>query len=260
MLDRFNVVLCSSFARDRNRNFCCDAHRMCREDEDAIAEPCSVAHIVRHQQRCQGATVNQRNELVSQMGGEGFVQRCQRLIENEYVWINCKGACKCNAPGQPERKFVRIVSAMLSQLQNGEEGGESCFVDLLHHEPHIVFDRSPWKKPRFLKHHSDPGTERTIDVPAIVAIQAGNDPQHCCLAAARRTYECRDLTSAEREVDIAQDFQPPASGCHKELLIDFDLKQRAAASGMHVFQRVAPETFRSSSQRQRKPGHTQGYG
>ena len=89
---------------------------------------------------------------------------------------------------------------MCVQFQNCEQCGKLRFIGQRRGQPHIFFDRPPGQQPRLLEHHADPRAGRTRNAPLIIAVEAGENPQHGALAAAGGTDEDANLSGAERKV------------------------------------------------------------
>ena len=64
---------------------------------------------------------DQGGDLVAQAGGEGIVERCQRLVEDEEIRLDGEGAGERDAAGEAERQFAGEMAAMCGQFQNGEQ-------------------------------------------------------------------------------------------------------------------------------------------
>jgi hypothetical protein len=85
---------------------------------------------------------------------------------------------------------------------------------------------------------------RERNVAVEIAVESRDDPQQRGLAAAGRPDQRGDLPAEEAERKLAEHLELAAGGSAKRLLFDVDVKPASGASGRHVVQAAAPETFR----------------
>jgi len=75
-------------------------------------------------------------------------------------------------------------------------------------------------------------------------VEACENPEHGALAAAGRTDEHANLSSAERKADVGEHVVPFARRVLVLLACDVDLKPHGAATGIAGLQKAAPTRFR----------------
>jgi hypothetical protein len=101
--DRSNLGFPSRAARCGDWQVGENPRRSWRQQEHAVTEPNRVVNVVGNQQGHHGTAVHQHGYLFAQASGEGFVERCQRLVENEEIRLNCERAGERDAPGEAKR-------------------------------------------------------------------------------------------------------------------------------------------------------------
>ena len=77
-----------------------------------------------------------------------------------------------------------------------------------------------------------------------IPVEPRDDPQQRGLPAAGGPDQRGDLPAAEAERKLAEHLHLPAGGSTKRLLLYVDVKPASDASGRHIVQAAAPETFR----------------
>ena len=184
-------------------------------------------------------------KFVAQLGRQRIIQGHERLVEQEQFRLHRKGARHGDATRQPEREFARIMQAMLGKLENVKQCHKCGFGYSWGDQTDVVLDRSPRKQPRFLKYHGKPAALGRDDSAVIVHVDAGDDPQHCRLAAARRAHEHADFPAGQRKGDVAEHLKRLA-GRQRIGFADYaNVKQFGAANVTRVVQWVAPPGFQS---------------
>ena len=95
-----------------------------------------------NQQGHHGTAVHQHGNLFAQASGEGFVERCQRFVENEEIRLDCERAGERDAPGEAKRQLAReMVSSTLTDsdgrftLSGIRPGTRWVVVRKIGHEP-----------------------------------------------------------------------------------------------------------------------------
>src|SRR5262249_24123092 len=137
--------------------------------------------------------------------------------------------------------IVVTMSLEAERLEQHLEAGSGCPRG---GEPHVLLDRAPRQQAWLLEHHGKGAGGGDRNIAFEITIEARDDPQQRGLPAAGRPDQRGDLSAAKAERKLAEHVELPARGGAKRLLPDVDVKAASGASGRHVVQAAAPETFR----------------
>ena len=188
-------------------------------------------------------------DLLAQARGQRFVERGERLVEDQEIRLDREGASQRHAAGEAERNSPGKCAAMRGQVREHRTARRA-----LRRRPRGAASRTFSSTER---HGNSRGSWNTMPSracggratrPVEIVVEPGDDAQHRGLAAAGRADEARRPRPLQREADAAQHLDALARGGLERLLPrDSHLKRHGAASGMRVFQTAAPERSRSTS-------------
>src|SRR5712691_7652141 len=193
-----------------------DPRRPLRHDDDAIGELHRFFDVVRDEENRLLLRLPDAQQLATHLQSRDGVERAERLIEVENVWIHRQSARHLEPLLHPAGQLARI--RLLESLQADELHVARDAIVLLaiaqtkETETDVLLDREPRKDAALLK-HEDPSriglrhghavdrhrTFRRID-------EAGHDVEQRRLPAARWSEDADELTFSNGEVDATQNL------------------------------------------------------
>ena len=131
--------------------------------------------------------------------GGRLVERDERLVEQQDLRLDRKGARQRRAPRHAERQLGGIAVAEAGQLDGVEDRSQVLRrKGRRQSEPDVLLHRPPWQQARLLEHGGHPRLPQLVgDGAAEIAVEAKHDPQRRRLAAARRADQAGEGLAAQ---------------------------------------------------------------